>query len=695
MTAFSKKAAEILIVSLLFLAPAGCRNTVPQKSAVPGNSAASSSRSQAGSAVSSAAGLKKGEAVSIGGESSRSRLHGVDFLDANTGWMIRDRYNTGGSELLSTRDGGENWTKVGTGSFTLDAVRFTDPSQGWAVAQETVKTAKVPEGSPEPVQYSLLHTADGGKNWSLQWKNGSAGTDESPALWAGDPRNAFALAGGSLLKTADGGKSWTKVPFGVKNFHPVKMAFTDAKTGWAAGVSAKGDVLSVLHTADGGGTWSLQFRKKYDGGGAGCLGVDFLNGKEGWFLTSGRDTGTSDLYHTVNGGSVWKRAGTMRGIRPYAEGLCFLDSRTGWIPFDCGAGPLDGGLACSRDGGKTFHFFGETSGNDAETRKIRNAGEIVFRTAKLGWAVGHKLDYGSYLLRTQDGGSTWKQVYPKPGPIVDISFVNNGTGYGMGKLSDPNALLKTEDGGRSWRTVRSFAGKYIVKNLSFISEAEGWVLAVPVSSVDGTAAVLKTEDGGKAWQKAGNIGQCRWGAVYFRFFDTKNGVAAGDSAEKPVCRTADGGKTWTLLSAEPPENAAGQYEFLSASSGRQVCSPGRGGKPYRLELSRLSPDGGLWGAPALAADNAACRALAFFSEEKGFLLAEESPGTDGRMELLTTQDGGKTWDAHLFPEDVSGGGLNNICSQFPMQFTDDLYGWILTGSGLLATRDGGKTWIWQ
>ena len=65
------------------------------------------------------------------------------------------------------------------------------------------------------------------------------------------------------------------------------------------------------------------------------------------------------------------------------------------------------------------------------------------------------------------------------------------------------------------------------------------------------------------------------------------------------------------------------------------------------------------------------------------------------MKLLVTEDAGKTWVPHLLPKGINGFTIVELQSQLPMQFTDDLHGWILSAYGLLATQDGGKTWAWK
>lgn len=84
--------------------------------------------------------------------------------------------------------------------------------------------------------------------------------------------------------------------------------------------------------------------------------------------------------------------------------------------------------------------------------------------------------------------------------------------------------------------------------------------------------------------------------------------------------------------------------------------------------------------------------IEFISEDKGWMLIEEPAYKSGsRKKLMFTADGGQTWSAHVFPD---GFELDLLASN-PMQFTDDLHGWILTMYGLLKTEDNGRTWTWK
>lgn len=666
-----KKLSGILTAVLLLASQAGC--SVAPASSQESSCAVSSQVSS--EAVSSQPTLKPGEDVRVTGKNHDFQLHGIDFFDAKTGWMIQDRYDSGSdsyqSQLLTTQNGGGSWTEAGGDDRQLDGIFFVNQNEGWAVSQETVRS--VTANVSKLVRYSVLHTKDGGRSWAVQWKSSSDESESKPALWAGDAQTAFALVGSRVLKTSDGGAKWTSVSFGVRDFTPVQMFFSDGKTGWAAGVNGKKNILSVRYTSNGGRSWTRRFQKRMDSGAAGCAGIDFLNEKEGWFLTSDLSTWNGELYHTKDGGLHWSKTGEVKSTRPTPEEICFVDSQTGWIPLNVGAGPIDGGLSVTRDGGKSFRVVGASNSENAEeTQKITSAREIVFQSAQTGWAVGMDLNRGDYLLKTEDGGSTWQQFYPEPTPTVDLSFVNSGTGYGLGSLSDPNALVKTEDGGQSWRMAKSFTGEYFVKNLSFISPEEGWVLAAPVSASDGSLAVLHTLDGGVTWSKLCDGLAPNETPDCFRFFDKMGGAVIMTGGQ--IYRTADGGKTW-----KP-----------SAYSG------GDGLISNQHALRSLSGDKTDWKSPVSSLKSAGAVAAALLPAGKGFLLTGASSGeSDSGYELMTTSDGGKTWDPHPFPKEIKKGTFDSASDRLPMQFTNNAHGWLLTDHGLLVTTDGGRCWAWQ
>ena len=628
-------------------------------------------------AVSSAAassapvGPRPGEAISVSGENGDFQLHSLGFSGSGMGWVIEDRYNSVSdsyrSQLLTTPDGGENWNEAGPDGMWLDTACFADPTEGWAVSKETDGSVKVPAGSPKQVRYSILGTEDGGANWSVRWKSAVSSENTASQLRFLTPETGFAMVGRKMLRTQDGGKSWTEVPSGLSDFVPKRFSFADAQNGWAAGSSGSRDRFSVLRTSDGGKSWRLQFQgTKQESGAAGVIDIDFISAREGWFLTSDMTTMNGTLYHTSDGGANWNSLGEQRISRPSAEGLCFTDSKTGWIPFSPGAGPVDGGLSVTHDGGKTFRILGETAAEEGGPGAITSANQVLFLSAQDGWAVGEDRNHGDYLLRTTDGGNTWEQRYPSPGPVNAFSFVSGETGFGLGELSDENALLETQDGGESWQKVTSFTGTYSAEGISFLSPSEGWVLA----QASGNAQiVLHTLDGGKTWNRVGSFPSYAQ-SVYFRFFDAENGVSVRDAKKWEVFRTQDGGKTWNSVFAGFPNGAL----------------------PDQAELSRLSGDPAKWNYYPETMGTSGGAAAALLPDGKGMVLTDTP---SGRYELLLTADRGNTWDRHLMPESLGEETFESLFENCPMQITDDGHGWILTEHGILVTADGGTSWKWE
>jgi photosystem II stability/assembly factor-like uncharacterized protein len=71
---------------------------------------------------------------------------------------------------------------------------------------------------------------------------------------------------------------------------------------------------------------------------------------------------------------------------------------------------------------------------------------VHFSDARIGWAVGHD----EVILRTQDGGVTWKKVHYAPEaqqPLLDIWFDNGRRGIAIGAYG---TYYTSEDGGLTW-----------------------------------------------------------------------------------------------------------------------------------------------------------------------------------------------------------------------------------------------------
>lgn len=153
----------------------------------------------------------------------------------------------------------------------------------------------------------------------------------------------------------------------------------------------------------------------------------------------------------------------------------------------------------------------------------------VWRFQSLGFGsnrVGY-VTLGSLLLRTVDGGESWRylgRIAPpgfgasrifSRGPTRSWVACESATGARPG----PIPVLSTEDGGKHWDTtwVGDSRAKYGSKmDLFFADDHRGWLVATHYSDSGPSAALFSTTDGGSHWQFLETYSNVRPQAVMFR-----------------------------------------------------------------------------------------------------------------------------------------------------------------------------------
>lgn len=101
-----------------------------------------------------------------------------------------------------------------------------------------------------------------------------------------------------------------------------------------------------------------------------------------------------------------------------------------------------GHILVSDDGGGDWRQAAEVP-----TRATLTA--VYLHDEKVGWAVGHD----AVILRTEDGGETWKTVHSAPEeqlPLLDIWFRDADHGVAIGAYG---YFLESSDGGVSWSQI--------------------------------------------------------------------------------------------------------------------------------------------------------------------------------------------------------------------------------------------------
>jgi photosystem II stability/assembly factor-like uncharacterized protein len=180
-------------------------------------------------------------------------LYGVQFLDANTGWVVGEF-----GKIYHTTDGGKNWTeqqesllrggmvKVGGRAVTravdipsFFGVHFIDPMNGLVAGLDG----------------TVAKTTDGGVNWKFQE------FEIDPQLPLIDPmfqpfmmkdQTGWALgAAGNVVRQAALNEPWRRPKMGMELLSWLRgVDFFDAEHGWMVG----GYGL-ILRTTDGGKSW--------------------------------------------------------------------------------------------------------------------------------------------------------------------------------------------------------------------------------------------------------------------------------------------------------------------------------------------------------------------------------------------------------------------------------------------------------
>ena len=346
-------------------------------------------------------------------------LYSLNFVDENNGWIIRFKYNEvnvqDSTSLVRTKDGGEHFEEYENNDFLLQKVSFINAEVGWALALD--RSQEMTDGVTAKVH--ILNTVDGGIHWEVQYNCDSIYGDNLD-IQVINKEIIQVIINGIMYRSKDGGSSWIKTNFTVKDFIAEHLEFVTAKEGWVSGVVKSSDLTKqnqasndstpkkqnytvyILHTTDGGENWGEQFSQEYPNEWNKTIGISFADSQNGWMLTCNYGTFNGELYQTTNGGSQWEKVNEFRVCRPYAQDIEAVTEDILFIPFNHGAGPIDGGLFYSEDGGKTYNYMSTEDG-------INNSNGINFISPTLGYAILDEDDEKD-LMKTEDGGKTWVKL---------------------------------------------------------------------------------------------------------------------------------------------------------------------------------------------------------------------------------------------------------------------------------------------
>jgi len=520
----------------------------------------------------------------------------------------------------------------------------------------------------------------------------------------------------SLFATNDGGATWSELPVDPQLGAVHWIDFVDAEVGWmVTGDSEQAAPIHLLRTTDGGTTWAEVSDPCIPDLHDATRSVSFASPTTGWAMCTTWDGYVSSmhLFATTDGGQHWQKcvlppappvppspSGHPHGTNPATPvppapnppppPIFFLDAMHGWI------GGQYGDMFMTTDGGETWQHI------TVLPQSYQPISDIQFWSAAQGLASS-----SGAVFRTNDAGATWQRDVAGLRPSR-VQFFDQQNGVGVSYAVEGAVLLRTDDGGSSWSSVGALRLEcHAEGTLHFVDEMHGWSLGQR-PTFHAPPVLCRTTDGGGTWTPLPDLHAA--GGVTLSFLDADTGYLGTTGATwsmlTPLLQvTHDGGETWTPVSAEPV--TAYQIEFLSPNVGWkladwQLSATGDGGETwtpiplgYRVNFFDLLPNGNAW------------------------VLAEDCNADPCERLVLSTTDNGATWTNHIFDATwltpPSPGTPDPIASPEPgrlpytkgvlhettaITFVDEQHGWLVQAEYYLsneqrrlwATMDGGRTW---
>ncbi|QEU90291.1 oxidoreductase [Streptomyces kanamyceticus] len=302
----------------------------------------------------------------------------------------------------------------------------------------------------------------------------------------------------------------------------------------------------------------------------------------------------------------------------------------------------DGGGAGGPAPKRALSWQLKESGSDA---RFRGLAAVSPRSA---WVAGTK----GTVLRTSDGGETWRDVSPPGASALEFRDVEAFDGRRAVVLAigegEASRVLRTEDGGATWtESFRNTDAKAFYDCMTFFDRRHGLAMSDPV---DGKYRVLSTADGGRSWKVLPNTGMpaAQEGESAFAASGqclVSSGprdvwLATGGAARARVLHSADRGLTWTATDAPIPagDPARGVFglAFRDRTHGIAVGGDYRADQPSP-KAAAVTGNGGRDWDPSDRPPPAYRSGVVWLPHSRSTALAVGPTGTD------VTKDGGRTW----------------------------------------------------
>lgn len=481
------------------------------------------------------------------------------------------------SEIFKSTDGGTSWYPVTAGGYSAGLQVFAiqyDPSNS-----KTVYAAST---------LGLLKSADGGESWVTF---GNAGVSFSTLMV--DPSSPSTLyagnqTGSGIYRSTDGGSHWSAIRVGLPpppapfsgSFALINSLAQDRSSSSTLYAATYGN--GVFVSRDGGATWSAAANGLRD-----TVVFAVLAPAGSGFVYAG--TQGDGVFRSADRAQSWTSSST--GLNASIVYSLAADASS---PGTLYAGTTDG-VRKSSDGGASWQ---------PSVNGISDVPIVDLAAAPGASPVFYAASLGAGLRRSSDGGATWSAAGSglNDSYVSSIAFDPSSAATMYAGTSHPydgtnsERLYKSTTSGSTWTQTSLDAGGFSV---DFIAVNPGRAAEVFAGSI-GASGLFHSVNAGQNWSVLATDAQC--GGVNALLFDPTgaNLLLAGT---RGVCRSADGGQTWTLATLG---SGLSVRSLLGDPASPSVLYAGTAADPATLEGGVFrSADGGVtWtslGAPTTGA----------------------------------------------------------------------------------------------
>ncbi len=279
---------------------------------------------------------------------------------------------------------------------------------------------------------------------------------------------------------------------------------------------------------------------------------------------------------------------------------------------------------------------------------------VFMHDASTGWIGGTD----GTIFKTTDGGVSW--VLQHTGStdeiVAVIRFLNSSNGFAIARSRDFGILYVTSNGGDSWIRDTALRDLAVTDSITFADVTfttfgdSSYIWLTGGSDTGSPVAyhqyVYLSTDTGKTWTRFTRLPEIPYLTVFkFIFFSPDDGVLSGGNV---ICRTTDGGNSWTQFRLGP-ENTSYFYsfQFLNADTGFFAGQASVNPNGY-LKIGHTYNGGLTWAIDSTNAFSPFYNADMFFiNPHLGF----DVTMNDNR--IFRTTDGGKSWEKYSWTNDFA------------------------------------------